>query len=169
MTQRTDRIDALLREEIGTILSREVGDPRIGFATITDVETAPDLSHAKVWVSLIGQPAERKAALQALSHAMPFVRRQLGGRLSLRRIPELHVREDDTAQRGTRILSLLAEIESGVVPGDETPLPESLPTPVARLPREGDVEAEEPGAALPPIPKAPAPRSRNRRSRGRGR
>ena len=161
MTQRTDKIDALLREEIGTILTREVGDPRIGFATITDVETAPDLSHARVWVSLIGQPDERRAALIALAHAMPFVRRQLGGRLHLRRIPELHVREDDTAQRGTRVLRLLAEIEAGEVPIDEAAPPESLPTPVARLPHEGD--AEQP--ALPPIPK---PETAGRRRRGSG-
>ena len=61
MSQRTDRIDELLRQEIGAIVVREVADPRIGFATITKVETTPDLRHAKVWVSVIGQPKERTA------------------------------------------------------------------------------------------------------------
>ena len=59
MTQRTDKLDQLLREEIGSIVTRDVADPRVGFVTITSVETTPDLRHAKVWVSVIGQPAER--------------------------------------------------------------------------------------------------------------
>ena len=142
MTQRTDRIDEQLREEIGAILAREIADPRIGFATVTDVETVPDLSHAKVWVSVIGQPAERTATLRALAHAMPYVRRQLGTRLHLRRIPELHVELDDTAQRGTRVMKLLEELEAGRTPGDDAPAAETLPTPVVRLRHDGD--AEEP-------------------------
>src|SRR5215216_3388284 len=111
MTARTDRIDQLLREEIGAILAKDIQDPRIGFVTVTDVDTAPDLSTARVWVSVIGQPDERERALRALEHAMPFVRRELGSRIRLRRVPELLVRADDTAQRGTRVLQLLAELE----------------------------------------------------------
>ena len=60
MSQRTERVDELLRQEIGAILAREVADPRIGFATVTDVETTRDLAHAKVWVSVIGDAAERR-------------------------------------------------------------------------------------------------------------
>jgi ribosome-binding factor A len=154
MTQRTDRIDELLRQEIGAILAREIGDPRIGFATVTDVETVPDLSHAKVWVSVIGQPEERKATAAALARAMPFVRRQLGTRLRLRRIPELHVAIDDTAERGTRVMRLLADLESGAVPDAEPAPTETLPTPVPRLPHEGDAPPDaEPAAAQQPIAK----------------
>lgn len=160
MTKRTLRIDELLREEIGAILTREVDDPRIGFATVTDVETAPDLSHAKVWVSVIGQPDERDATLAALGRAMPFVRRQLGGRIKLRRIPELHVRLDESLQRGTRVLQLISELESGGPVDAAAPAGESLPTPVARLPHEGDAPVE------PGEPVAPAPRRRRRRSSG---
>jgi ribosome-binding factor A len=147
MTQRTDRIDQLLREEIGKILAREVADPRIGFVTVTDVETAPDLRHARVWVSVIGQPSERDATVGALERAMPFVRRQLGTRLRLRRIPEFQVRLDDSAERGTRVLQLLHELEEGHVPADEAGPGESLPTPVPRLPRPEDSPDPE-GAAL---------------------
>jgi len=132
MTQRTDRIDQLLREEIGAILTRDVQDPRIGFVTITDVETAPDLSTARVWVSVIGQPAERELTMKALERAMPFVRRELGSRVRLRRIPELQLRADETAERGTRVLQLLAELEAGATPVDEAPATESLPTPAPR-------------------------------------
>ena len=149
MTARTDRIDQLLRQEIGAILAKDVQDPRIGFVTVTDVETAPDLSTARVWVSVIGQPEERHRALRALEHAMPFVRRELGGRLRLRRIPELQLRLDDTVQRGTRVLQLLAEIEAGGVVDAPPPIEESLPTPV-------------PHVLIPP---APEPR---RRAKKRG-
>ena len=92
MSQRTDRIDELLRQEIGGLIEREIADPAVGFATVTDVETSPDLRHARVWVSVIGQPEAREASVQALQRAMPFVRAQLGKRLRLKRIPEFSVR-----------------------------------------------------------------------------
>jgi ribosome-binding factor A len=154
MSQRTDRIDELLRQEIGAILSREVKDPRIGFATVTKVETAPDLGHARVWVSVIGQRGERTETIAALERAMPFVRRELGGRLRLRRIPDLHVRLDDTLERGTRVLHLIGQIEAGQVPADDDVAPEeeTLPTPVVRLRHEGDLADEPPPAAEPPPP-----------------
>jgi ribosome-binding factor A len=156
MTQRTNRVDELFRQEIGQILAREVADPRIGFVTVTDVETDPDLRHARVWVSVIGQRAERDETVAALNRAMSFVRRELGTRLRLKRIPEFHVRLDDTAERGTRVLRLLHELEEGKLPADDAIPGESLPTPVPRLPRPDDTPDESPGsspdrrAALPP-------------------
>ncbi len=145
MSQRTDRVDELLRQEIGALLAKEVADPRIGFATITDVETSPDLRHAKVWVSVIGQKADRDETLRALADAMPFIRHELGRRLRIKRIPDLHVRLDDSAERGTRVLHVLHELEAGVEPDAIEPVNESLPTPVRRLPHEGD--ADDPLAA----------------------
>jgi len=139
MTQRTDRIDELLQQEIGALLTKEIADPRIGFVTITDVETAPDLRHARVWVSVIGQPGQRDEAIRALQQSMGFVRHELGRRLRLKRIPELHVRFDDSAERGTRVLKLIEELEAGGTPEVDGARDESLPTPVARLPHEGDV------------------------------
>lgn len=138
MTQRTDRLDELLRHEIGALIAKDLGDPRVGFVTITKVETTPDLGHARVWVSVIGTPDERDAALGALGRAMPFIRRELGSRLRIRRIPELHLRADDTLERGTRMLRLLSELESGADAEAITRPNESLPTPVPRLPHEGD-------------------------------
>ncbi len=157
MSQRTERVDELLRQEIGTLLAKEIADPRIGFATITGVETAPDLRHAKVWVSVIGGKGDRDETLRALAQAMPFIRHELGKRLRIRRIPELHVRLDDSAERGTRVLHLLQELEAGVEPEKVTPFDESLPTPVKRLPHEGDlIEAPDDDAlVMPPVPAAP--------------
>jgi ribosome-binding factor A len=129
MTQRTDRIDELLRQEMSEILAREVDDARIGFATITDVETAPDLRHAKVLVSVIGPPDDRKATIAAMGRKMPFVRHELGKRLRLKRIPEFHLELDDSVERGTRILHLLDELEAGHAPADPAPEGETLPRP----------------------------------------
>lgn len=165
MSQRTDRIDELLRQEIGEIVAREVQDPRVGFVTITAVETSPDLRHAKVWVSVIGQPAERDATVAALRRAMPFVRHELGTRLRLKRIPDLHVQLDDTAERGTRILQLLTELERGGEPEADAPGSESLPTPVARVRRPEDLVDEPPSAVVPPKRSAsrkPRPADRRR-------
>ena len=171
MSQRTQRVDELLRQEIGALLAKEVADPRIGFVTITEVETAPDLRHAKVWVSVIGGKADRDETVRALQQAMGFVRRQLGQRLRIRRIPELHVRLDDSAERGTRLLHLINELESGTDPDAITPLDEDLPTPVQRLPHEGDTPDAVSGGmpASTPAGRRPSPRrgpGGNRAGRG---
>jgi ribosome-binding factor A len=165
MTQRTERVDELLRQEITEILAREVADPRIGFVTVTDVETAPDLRHARVWVSVIGGQAEKNETLAALARAMGFVRRQLGTRLRLKRIPELQFRLDDTAERGTRVLQLLHELEEGQLPEEVPPPGESLPRPALRLPHSGDAVDERPPWQTEP---SAAPRRRPRTRDGSG-
>ena len=107
-----------------------------------------------MWVSVIGDDKERRATLQALGRAMPFVRHQLGD-LRLRRIPELHLREDDTAERGTRVLQLLEELEAA---GPEGPSASSSRRRAARrCPRR--TRSNDPGRALPMTP-----RSRSRRA-----
>jgi len=153
MTARTNRIDELLRQEIGVIISREIADPRVGFATVTSVVTTPDLRHAKVFVSVIGQAADRKATLSALGRAMPFIQHELGKRLRIKRIPQFHLELDDTLERGTRVLHLLNELEAGHDPTDDAAIGESLPTPVARLPHEGDADPQigEPAVAPSPV------------------
>jgi ribosome-binding factor A len=173
MTQRTNRVDELLQQEIGAILERDVSDPRIGFVTVTGVETTPDLRHAQVWVSVIAQEAEREESLRALRHAAPFIRRELGSRLRIKRIPDLHIRLDDSAERGTRVLRMIEELEAGHEP-DATPPGESLPTPVARIRREGDAPEEPPESKAAGArrgrarrPGDPATRSRSRRGSGR--
>lgn len=141
-----DRVDELLRQEIGDLLAKELADPRIGFVTITDVETSPDLRHAKVWISVIGGRSDRVESVRALQASMGFVRHELGKRLRIKRIPALHIELDDSAERGTRVLHLLQELELGVDPQEVTPFNESLPTPVSRLPLEGDAEEPEAGS-----------------------
>ncbi len=147
MSQRMERVDELLRQEIGALLTRDVHDPHIGFATVTDVETTSDLRHATVWVSVIGDAGVRRETLTALERAMGFVRHELGVRLRIKRIPELHVRLDDSAERGTRVMRVLDALRLGDVEAGEAaadaPLLESLPTPVARPHRTGDAPEGE--------------------------
>jgi ribosome-binding factor A len=145
MSERTARLDELLREEISAIIGREIADPRIGFVTVTSVDVTPDLAHATVWVSVIGDAATRRSSVRALGRAMPFVRHRLG-ELRLKRIPELHVREDDSAERGTRVMRILDELEQG----------ETV-----------DEVAADPPASLPapqPIRGVPEPRAKRRRT-----
>jgi len=142
MTQRTERIDELLRQEIGRALEREVTDPGIGFVTVTEVQTVPDLSRALVWVSVIGSEEQRKTTLAALRRAMPYIRHGLGSKIRLRRIPELEVRLDDSVQRGSRVLQLINEIEAGRIPDEIDDASESLPTPVPRL-RQGRCHTQD--------------------------
>jgi ribosome-binding factor A len=173
MTQRTDRIDELLRQEIGKALEREVTDPAIGFVTVTDVETSQDLAHAKVWVSVIGSEEVRKATLVALRRAMPFIRHGLGSKIQMRRIPQLDVRLDESIQRGSRVLQILSELEEGRTPDESRPASETLPMPVKRLPHEGDAPIDPAdigaGSAARSSETAPARKPRSRRDDKHGR
>ena len=110
MSQRTDRLDSQIRQELMELLQREMKDPRLGFATITRVETARDLGHARVWVSVLGSEVERERTMSALQVATPWLRRRLGERLSLRHVPELTVREDDSIASGDRVLQIIQEL-----------------------------------------------------------
>jgi ribosome-binding factor A len=150
VSERTRRVDHLLQEEISAIVQREVHDPRVGFVTITSVETTPDLQHAMVFASVIGDEAQRKATMEALGRAMPFVRHQLGA-LRLRRVPQLHLREDDSAQRGTRVMQLLEQVEAELdgsgdhVDGPVADVPE-LPTPTS------ESDSADPEVVVDPLP-----------------
>lgn len=111
MSQRTDRLDSQIRQELMDLLQREMKDPRLGFATITRVETARDLGHARVWVSVLGTDAERDRTMEALKVATPWLRRRLGERLTLRHVPELTLRLDDSIASGDRVLRILSELD----------------------------------------------------------
>jgi ribosome-binding factor A len=111
MSQRTDRLDSQIRAELAELLQREMKDPRVGFATITRVETARDLGTARVWVSTMGSPDERARTMKALTDAAPWLRRQLGDRLTLRHVPQLVIRQDDSIEAGDRVLRILRDIE----------------------------------------------------------
>ena len=108
MTRRTDRIGDLLRAEISTIISRKVRDPRVGMTSVSAVDVSPDLRHARVHVSVVGDHSDQEGSLEALRHAAGFIRGQLGRELSrLRNIPELRFELDRGAEYSQRISDLL--------------------------------------------------------------
>jgi ribosome-binding factor A len=110
-TRRQRQVAELLHEEISLLIQRRARDPRLGFVTLTDVEVSPDLRVAHVYVSVLGDPDEVKQTLEALDHATSFFRRELGNTLSLRYIPSLDFRLDDSLQRALRIDQLLDSLE----------------------------------------------------------
>ena len=117
MSQRTDRLDSQIQQELMGLLQREMKDPRLGFATVTRVTTARDLGHVTVWVSVYGQEEERTRSMAALEDATPWLRRRLGERLRLRHVPALVMRRDDSIEAGDRVLRLLREVEGNEAEG----------------------------------------------------
>jgi ribosome-binding factor A len=109
--KRTDRLDSQIQQELMRLLQREMKDPRLGFATVTRVETARDLGHVTAWVSVLGTEEERTATMAALDDATPWLRRKIGERIRLRHVPVLAIRRDDSIERGDRVLQLLAQLE----------------------------------------------------------
>ena len=107
--RRTDRINEQLKQEITLLVRDEVRDPRVGVVTITAVQTSPELDHARVYFTALGTEEERGEALKGLRSAAPFLRGQLGKRLHMRRIPELHFEVDRVIEEATRIERLLRE------------------------------------------------------------
>ena len=103
------------------LLQREMKDPRVGFVTVTRVETARDLGHARVWVSLYGTDAEQAQSMQALTDATPWLRRRLAERLQIRHVPQLAIRRDDSIEAGDRVLRILNEIREGSPTDEEEP------------------------------------------------
>ncbi len=109
-SRRVQRLNEQLKREISEVLRREVDDPRIGRPTITDVEVTPDLDVARVFVQFEKDGPDSEGVMHGLQGAAPFIRKELGKALRLRRIPELRFREDRTLERATRIERILREV-----------------------------------------------------------
>ncbi len=107
---RPDRVADQIRGELAALLSREVHDPGIGFVTLTRTTVSPDLQLARVWYTVLGDEKARAATARALSRAAPFLRRQIGARLRLKRSPQLVFEYDESIAGQDRIERLLNEI-----------------------------------------------------------
>jgi ribosome-binding factor A len=115
--ERLGRIDTEVQRALGTLISTELKDPRLGFATVTRVEITPDLHSAKVFVSVIGDRHAARQTMDALRHAARFLRGELGRLVTLRHTPELHFVEDRTTERAIALSRVLAEAgEKSAVP-----------------------------------------------------
>ena len=109
--RRAERTADTLKEEIAQIVGYELEDPRLTAVTVTDVRLSSDKRAARVYVTIAGDEKEHEAALAALKHAAPYVRKQLGLSLNLPRTPELHFVRDRVEEEGERVDQLLEEIE----------------------------------------------------------
>lgn len=112
--RRILRLNEQIREELSELLRRQMRDPRLGgLISITEVETTADLAVSRVFVSVLGDDDEAAEALRALRHAAGYLRRELGERVRVRRLPTLDFRLDPSIARGARIMQLLREVNEG--------------------------------------------------------
>lgn len=130
---RASRVGDQIRAELAELLAREVHDPGIGFLTITHVKVSADLQQARVFYTTIGDEKARRESARALERATPFLRRHVGRRLQLKRVPELAWMFDETIEKNDRIERILQELHGGAEP--------AAASPAATNPREDD----EPG------------------------
>ena len=109
--KRLDRVNQLIKEEVSTLLQRELKDPRLGFVSVTEVETSRDLRTAKVFVSVLGDEAQWAGSMAALTSARGFIRNWLRQHLDLRVTPDVEFRPDRSMEHAARIQSLLKKVQ----------------------------------------------------------
>jgi ribosome-binding factor A len=109
MGRRAERLAEEIREQVARMIATDLKDPRLGFVTVTRVELAHDLGHARIHVGVLGSEAEREKSLAVLRQASGFVRRELGKRLRIRHTPEVDFRYDKGLDATDRVARLLDE------------------------------------------------------------
>jgi ribosome-binding factor A len=108
---RMRRVDEAVRAVLSDVIASHLKDPRVGFVTVTGVKTSPDLRHARVFVSVLGDEQVRSATLEGLRSAHGFLQRHVAAELTLKHTPALTFQYDDSVDRGMRITQLLDETE----------------------------------------------------------
>jgi ribosome-binding factor A len=112
-SDRMRRVNEAIRQVIGDAVACDLKDPRVGFVTVTDVRTSADLSHARVYVSVLGEPDARAETMDGLRSAHGYLQRRISGELHLKRTPTLEFSYDDTTDRAMRLDALIdAEVET---------------------------------------------------------
>lgn len=106
---RIRRVNEAMRAVLSDAIATEIKDPRVGFVTVTGVKTSPDLRHARVYVSVLGDDAAREGTMEGLRSAHGFLQRRLASELTLKHTPALTFEYDDTVDRGMRISQILDE------------------------------------------------------------
>jgi ribosome-binding factor A len=106
---RMRRVDEAMREVLSDAITSELKDPRVGFVTVTAVDTSPDLRHARVFVSVLGNEPVRRRSMDGLRSAHGYLQKRVASELRLKHTPTLEFAYDDTVDRGQRINQLLEE------------------------------------------------------------
>lgn len=106
---RMRRVDEAVRAVLSDAITQQLKDPRVGFVTVTAVRTSPDLRHARVYVSVLGDEQERAESMAGLESAIGFLQRQVASRLKLKHTPLVTIAYDDSVDRGMRINEILRQ------------------------------------------------------------
>jgi ribosome-binding factor A len=106
---RIRRVNEAMRAVLSDAIATDIKDPRVGFVTVTGVKTSPDLRHARIYVSVLGDDAAREGSLEGLRSARGFLQHRLASELTLKHTPALTFEYDDTVDRGMRISQILDE------------------------------------------------------------
>jgi ribosome-binding factor A len=104
---RLRRVNEAVRHVLSDAITQDLKDPRVGFVTVTAVDVSPDLRHARVYVSVLGDPSGREATLEGLRAAHGFLQRRIAGELRLKHTPTVDFAIDDSIERGMRISELI--------------------------------------------------------------
>ncbi|MBO8126389.1 MAG: 30S ribosome-binding factor RbfA [Firmicutes bacterium] len=112
-SNRHERIEDQIQEEIGEMILKDLKDPRIGFASVTRVKLTGDKREVRVFVSVYGSEEEKQKTIEALEHAKGYVRTEIGRRIKLRHTPEVHFFLDDSIEKGSRVMEILSRLEKG--------------------------------------------------------
>ncbi len=106
---RTRRIGEQMRRDLAQLIRSEIRDPRMAMVSITSVDVTRDLSQAKVYVTILGDPAERASIVKALNQASVLLRRELGRRMHIRTVPRMQFLYDEVVEHGARLSALISE------------------------------------------------------------
>ncbi|UWG98533.1 30S ribosome-binding factor RbfA [Dehalobacter sp. DCM] len=109
---RAFRLAESIKAEVSKIIREDIKDPRLGFVTVTDVDVADDLRHAKIYVSVMGKEDEVTSSLEVLNKAAGYIRSELGRTISLRYFPEITFKYDQSIENGAHISKLLREVNA---------------------------------------------------------
>ena len=107
---RMRRVNEAVREVVSAHIAGDLKDPRIGFVTVTGVDTSPDLRHARVYISVLGSELERGEAFEGLRSAAGFLQSQVGAELRMKRTPTLEFVHDPSIEHGMRMERLISEV-----------------------------------------------------------
>ncbi|HTT29392.1 MAG TPA: 30S ribosome-binding factor RbfA [Solirubrobacteraceae bacterium] len=124
---RMRRVDEAVREVLSDAIAKDLQDPRVGFVTVTAVKTSPDLRHARVYVSVLGNEQARTETLEGLRSARGFLQGRVAAELSLKHTPTVVFKYDESIDRGMRISQLIDEVESPGGESDRSPADAELP------------------------------------------
>ncbi len=118
---RSRRVAEQIRRDLAELIRLEVKDPRLGLVTLTDVEVTPDFAHAKVFYSALADAEQMAAIAAGLARASGFLRRELGRRIKIHHLPELHFVHDTSIENGARLSQLIDAAVKTAIPDSDDP------------------------------------------------